>query len=58
MKLAFIVKYNPYYKDPKYSNKIDCDLFDFFDLNQIDNEFIEDFKNMNFEIIFKNNITE
>ena len=57
-KLAFIVKYNPYYKDPKYSNKIDCDLFDFFDLSQIDNEFIEDFKNMNFEIIFKNNITE
>ena len=57
-KLNFIVKYNPYYKDPKYSNKIDCDLFDSFDLNRIDNEFIDDFKNMNFEIIFKNNITE
>ena len=49
-KLAFIVKYNPYYKDPKYSNKIDCDLFD--------KDFIEDFKNMNFEIIFKNNNAE
>ena len=57
-KLAFIVKYNPYYKDPKYSNKIDCDIFDSFDLSKIDNEFIEDFKNMEFEIIFKNNINE
>ena len=37
-KLIFIVKYNPYYKDPKYSNKIDCDLFD--------KDFIEDFKNI------------
>ena len=57
-KLNFIVKYNPYYKDPKYSNKIDCNLFDSFDLNRIDNEFIGDFRNMNFEIIFKNNIAE
>ena len=57
-KLAFIVKYNPYYNDPKYSNKIDCDIFDSFDLSRIDNEFIEDFKNMNFEIIFKNNIAD
>jgi len=37
-KLNFIVKYNPYYKDPKYSNKIDCNLFD--------KDFIEDFKNI------------
>ena len=57
-KLAFIVKYNPYYNDPKYSNKIDCDIFDSFDLSRIDNEFIGDFKNMNFEIIFKNNIAD
>ena len=55
-KLAFIVKYNPYYSDPKYSNKIDCDIIDSFDLSKIDIEFIEDFKNMNFELIFKNNI--
>ena len=57
-KLAFIVKYNPYYKDKKYANKIDCDIFDSFDLSRIDKEFIEDFKNMNFEIVFKNNIND
>ena len=43
-KLAFIVKYNPYYKDPKYSNKIDCDIFDSLDLSRIDNKFIENLK--------------
>ena len=57
-KLAFIVKYNPYYKDPKYSNKIDCDIFDSLDLSRIEKEFTENFKNMNFEIIFKNNISD
>ncbi len=55
-KLNIIVKYHPYYKDPIYSNKIDCHIFDSFDFSQIDNEFIEYFKNMGFEIIFKYNI--
>ena len=57
-KLAFITQYNPYYKEPKYSNKVDCGIFDSFDLNKIDDEFIGDFKRMNFEIIFKDNIAE
>ena len=57
-KLAFITEYNPYYKDPKYSNKIDCDIFDLFNLNNIDNDFIEDFRGMNFESIFRDKISE
>ena len=57
-KLAFITKYNPYYIEPKYSSKVDCRIFDYFDLNTIDNEFIEDFKQMNFEYIFKGYIAE
>jgi hypothetical protein len=32
-KLGFITKYNPYYKEPNYSNKVDCEIFDQFDLN-------------------------
>ena len=42
----------------RYSNKIDCDIFDPFDLNKIDNEFIEYFRGINFEIIFKDYIYE
>jgi hypothetical protein len=57
-KLAFITRYNPYYIETRYSNKVDCSIFDSFDLNKIDKEFIEDFKRMNFEIIFKENIAE
>ena len=57
-KLAFITKYNPYYREPQYSNKVDCAIFDCFDLNKIDNEFINDFKGMNFENIFADNIAE
>ena len=56
--MAFITKYNPYYIEPKYSSKVDCRIFDYFDLNTIDNEFIEDFKQMNFECIFKGYISE
>ena len=43
---------------PKYSNKVDCEIFDSIDLNNIDNEFINDFRGMNFEIIFKDYISD
>ena len=52
-KLAHIVKFNPYYKESKYSMKVDCGIFDYFNLNEIDNNFIDDFKGMNFEYIYK-----
>ena len=55
-KLGFITKYNPYYKEPNYSNKVDCEIFDQFDLNNC-NQFSQ-FKSMNFEKIFMNNITD
>ena len=55
-KLAIIIKYNPYYRESRYSNKVDCDIFDPFDLNE-NNEYIE-FRQMNFEIIFKDSITD
>jgi hypothetical protein len=45
-KLGFITKYNPYYKEPNYSNKVDCEIFDQFDLNNC-NQFSQ-FKSMNF----------
>ena len=57
-KLAFIIKYNPYYIESKYSDKVDCGIFDWLDLEKCDNEYIKDFKKMNFEIIFKDKILE
>ena len=59
-KLSYITTYNPYYKEDQYSEKVDLDIFDLFKLNDIeeDYEFINDFRNMNFEIIFKQNISE
>ncbi len=46
-KLKIITQYNPYYFEPRYSNKVDCDIFDSFDLNK-NNEYVE-FRGMNFE---------
>jgi len=57
-KLRFITQYNPYYRESKYFNKVDCGIFDFLDLAQIDNDFIKYFRRMNFEYIFKDNISE
>lgn len=57
-KLAYITQYNPYYIDPKYYNKVNSDIFDLFDLNNVDKEFIGDFRDMKFELIFKENISE
>ena len=56
-KLGFITKYNPYYIEPNI-NKVNLNIFDLFNLNEIDKEFIIDFRRMNFEIIFKENISE
>ena len=57
-KLVIITKYNPYYNynEPKYSNKVDTDIFDSFSLSNIDDEFIENFTEIKFELIFKENI--
>ena len=52
--LRFITLYNPYYIEPKYlQSKVDVGIFDTFDLDQIDDEFIGNFRKNNFEIIFQ-----
>ena len=55
-KLRFITKYNPYYNEAKYSNKVDSDILDIFKLENIDNDFVEDFKKQHFESVFKDNL--
>ena len=58
-KLYYIVQYNPYYIDhEKYYNHVDPDILNMVDINNIDQEFIDDFRRLNFELIFKNFIYE
>ena len=56
--MAFITQYNPYYNynETKYSNKVDTEIFDSFNLSNIDDIFIENFRKMDFELVFKENI--
>ena len=56
-KLSYIIQYNPYYIN-KDIDKISTDIFNLFDLNNIDIDFIKYFKKMNFEIIFKKKISD
>ena len=60
-KLDFIKKYNPYYienTEDKFSDKIDSDIFNSFNLNEIDDLTIKDFRKMKFEKIFKSKISD
>ena len=60
-KLQSIKLYNPYYNEEKYyikERKIDADIFNLFDLINIDDDFVSDFRKMNFEKIFKEKIVE
>ena len=58
-KLAFITQYNPYYYEEKYFNtKVDAEIFDIFNLNSVDEDFIFDFRGMYFEKIFEKNLHE
>ena len=59
-KLNFIKKYNPFYdiQEKRYSSRVDADIFDLFDISEINEEFIQDFRAMKFENIFKERIDE
>ena len=59
-KLGLITKYNPFYstENINFSNKRDLDILDLFNLNDIDNDFVQYFKGMGFESIFKDKLPE
>ena len=60
--LGYIQNYNPYYKEDKYAHKRETYIFDYVNFENNDDQqfkqFIDTFKNLKFEIIFKDNITE
>ena len=57
-KLNYITKYNPYYIEPHFHEKVDSDIFNSFDLNEIDDLTITDFRKFKFENVFKGKIND
>ena len=56
--LTYVAKYNPYYTEDKYSYKRDTYIFDYISLDDNDQKFIEAFKKLDFETIFKDKTIE
>ena len=56
--LGFVVEFNPYYKEDKYSYKKSTDIFDIINLDNNDEQFIDTFKKLEFVSIFKDNIID
>ena len=57
-KLSLIKDFNPYYGNKEYSKKVDPKIFDYVDLDEIDDDFILDFKNLDFEHIFQDKLND
>ena len=56
--LGFVEAFNPYYKEEKYSYKRDTYIFDYINLDDNSEQFIETFQKLKFEEMFKDNINE
>ena len=56
--LGFIEAFNPYYKEDNYSYKRDSYIFNYLDLNDNNSQFINTFRKLEFEKMFKDNIIE
>lgn len=57
-KLSLITTYNPIFKIGEYPKKVDQKIFEVLDLDNTDDEFIEDFQQMKFELIFQAKLTD
>ena len=56
--IGFALKYNPYYNEEKYSYKRETYIFDYVNLDDINEQYIETLKAFEFERMFKDNIIE
>ena len=56
--IDLIYHYDVYYSEEKYSNKIDVEIFERINFEKIYNDFINEFKKMEFEKTFKKKIEE
>ena len=56
--LGFIEAFNPYYKEDNYSYKRESYIFNYLNINDNNNQFIQTFRKFEFEKMFKDNIIE
>ena len=56
--LGYFTQYDPYFIEDKYKYKIDTFIFDFIKFDSTDKQFIETFKKLKFEEIFRDNIND
>ena len=56
--LGFIKQYDPYYNEDRHKYRRETNIFDYINFDQIDKQFIETFKKLEFEIVFKGNIND
>ena len=56
--LSFIIDFNPYYKEEKFSFMRDPNIFNMIDLEKADNQFFDTFKKADFENVFKDKIND
>ena len=56
--LGYFTQYDPYFIEDRYKYKIDTFIFDYIKFDSTDKQFIETFKKLKFEEIFKDNIND
>ena len=56
--LGYFTQYDPYFREDRYKYKIDTFIFDYIQFDSLDKQFIETFKKLKFEEIFKDNIND
>jgi len=56
--LGFIKQFDPYYIEDKYKFKRETNIFDYLSFSQINKQFIETFKGLKFETVFKEKLTD
>ena len=57
-KLSLLTERNPYYEINEYPKRVDPNIFNILDLNEVQDNFVKEFRKMNFELIFKFKLTE
>ena len=57
-KLQLITSFNPYFKKDEYPKRVNSKIFELFELDNIDEDFIREFKKLEFELIFIDKLSD
>ena len=56
--MQLITSFNPYFKKDEYPKRVNPKIFELFDLDSIDEDFIKEFRKLEFELIFIDKLTD